>query len=329
MHKKYGAKNPSGSNFHVLLFVFFFLPALRFSLAAQDYSALEHCVQDASAPVVYFTKDISAAGLLKVYNALNQKISGNVAVKVSFGGHGEQVLDAKLLSQLLRQTGGTMVDCSGLSGDRWTSAMNLALAKENGFSAVGPVQMLDENGDLDMPVRGGRLLKYARTGKHFDEYDTVIAVHRFKLHYLPALGGNIKNISLCLGSRSGKCLIHSGGTDEKRFHNTAPDVLAQAFADAAKAALDYKKNWAFVSVLDRFSPEDSCRGTKDLGDIGIIASYDVVAIDQCAADFEIGLSAADAETKAAWETQHQLNVLDYAEQIGCGKRSYRFVNLDK
>lgn len=81
--------------------------------------------------VVYFTNDVSSEGLLKVYNALNQKIEGNVGIKVSFGGANEQILDANLLRGLVQKTGGTMFDGNGLSGNRWTSAMNLALAKAN------------------------------------------------------------------------------------------------------------------------------------------------------------------------------------------------------
>lgn len=301
------------------------------ALFAQDFRTLAHRTDDKNAPAVYFTADISAAGLMKVYSALNQDIGKKVAVKVSFGAPDEQVLDAQLLSDLVKKTDGTMVDCNGLSGNRWTAAMNLALAKANGFAAVGNVQMLDEdeNAHIDMPVKNGHLLKYARTGSRFAEYDTIIAVHRFKLHYLPALGGNIKNISLCLGNRSGKCIIHSGGTDEKHYHSTAPDVLAKSFADAAKAALDYKKNWAFINVLDGFKPEDSCRGTKAVRPIGIIASRDVVAADRCSLDLELSQTAPDAATRTAWETAHQADVLDYAEQIGCGKRNYRFVNLDE
>lgn len=305
------------------------LAAVFVPLGAQDFQKLAHRTDDADAPAVYFTRDISAQGLLKAYNALNQKIGKSVAIKVSFGAAGEQVLDAKLLSGLIAKTDGTMVDCNGLSGNRWTAAMNLALAKENGFAAVGRTQMLDDESDIDLPVNGGRLLQYTRTGSRFNDYDTFIAVHRFKLHYLPALGGNIKNISLCLASRSGKCLIHSGGTDANRFRNMSADITMQSFADAAKAALDAKKNWAFVNVLDRFRPEDSCPGAQNPGNIGIIASRDVVAIDQCAVDFQIGLAPADDATKSAWETQHQVAVLDYAETLGCGKRHYRFVNLDE
>lgn len=289
---------------------------------------LEHETASPGAPVVYFTRDISPEGLMKVYRALGQRIEGKVGIKISFGGPSEPILDPSLLAGLAAETGGTLIDSNGLSGNRWTSAMNYALAEAHGYSAIAPVLMLDEDGDIDMPLSGGYRLSCARTGRRFDEFDTLIAVHRFKIHYIEAMGGNIKNISLCLASRSGKNLIHSGGTDPNRYHNTAPDVLAQSFADAAKAALDYKQNWAFVNVLDSFPPADRCAGADNPGDIGIVASLDVVALDQCSLDLALSRSRATGAQKAAWLEYHQADVLEYAERLGAGSRSYRLVNLD-
>lgn len=294
---------------------------------ARIQQELEHAVESPSAPAVYFTRDISSDGLLKVYNALGQKIEGKVGIKVSFGGPGEQVINPELLSGLIEKTGGTLIDGNGLSGNRRTSAKNYKLAEAHGFSKVGEVLMLDGD-DLDMPVRGGHHLKFARTGNQFSQFSTMIAVHRFKLHCIEALGGNIKNISLCLANRSGKCLIHSGGADPNSYHHTEHHVLAKSFADAAKAALDYRENWAFINVVDSFRPDDRCHGAENVGDIGIIASNDVVALDQCALDLYLSHSSATAEQKRAWCEFHQTDVLEYCENIGIGNRQYRFVNLD-
>lgn len=277
--------------------------------------------------VVYFTKEVSSEGLLKVYNALNQKIQGNIGIKVSFGGPNEQVLDANLLRALVQKTNGTMFDGNGLSGNRWTSAMNLALAKANGFSDIGKCIMVSDTDFINLPITNGYFLKYARTGKEFADFDTLIAVHRVKLHSLPAFGGNIKNITLCMANKSGKCIIHSHGTDENHYHSTEPEDLMKSFADAAKAALDYKKNWAFIDVLDDINPEDACRGTKNQGKIGIIASNDIVALEQCAVDFLIEKSDVDESTKSAWKSQHQIKVIEYAENLGCGTRNYKLVEL--
>lgn len=295
------------------------------ALSAQNAAAIESKGQGQS--VVYFTSDISSEGLLKVYSALNQKTEGAVGIKVSFGGPGEQILDASLLKGLVQKTNGTMFDGNGLSGNRWTSALNLALAKANGFTAAGKCIMVSDTDNLDMPVENGYCLKYARTGKEFSGFGTLVSVHRVKLHSIQAFGGNIKNITLCLANRSGKCLIHSGGTDAARYHGTQPDILMKSFADAAKAVTDYKKNWAFIDVLDDINPEDGCRNTKNQGKIGIIASADVVALEQCAVDFLIEKADVDQATKAAWKDHHQTKVIEYAESLGVGSRNYRLVEV--
>ena len=97
--------------------------------------------------------------------------------------------------------------------------------------------MLDADGDIDMPVQNGHHLKFTRTGAHIQNYDTFVAVHRFKTHYIAQLGGNIKNISLSLGSLSGKALIHSAGKNDKTYQWADDDTTARCFADAAKAAI--------------------------------------------------------------------------------------------
>ncbi len=311
----------------LLILLATFEATVAFSAFAQAATQkLAHRSESQNSPIVYFTRDVSAEGLMKVYNALKQKKQGKVGIKVSFGAPDEDVLKPELLTQLIKATDGTMIDSCGLSGNRWTAEMNLSHARKHGFDKVGRMQMLDEKGDIDMSVKNGYLLKYARTGSHFDEYDTLISVFKFRMHFLPALDGAIKNVTLCLGSRSGKCLIHSGGTDANHYHDTKPDVLEKSFADALRAALDYKKNWAFINVIDSYEPEDSCRGAKNTGNIGIIASVDPVALDQCSVDF-VAQTAQTAEQRAAWEETHQVKVLEYAENLGCGKRNYRLIEI--
>ena len=60
-------------------------------------------------------------------------------------------------------------------------------------------------------------------------------------------------------------------------------------SDAVKSALEAKRGrWAFVQVMCAHVPDDNCRGAKDLGDIGIFASSDPVALDQLACDLTYG-----------------------------------------
>ena len=100
-----------------------------------------------------------------------------------------------------------------------------------------------------------------------------------------------------------------------------------SFADAAKAALDYKNNWAFINVLEDIDSADNCKGVTNLGKIGIIASNDIVALEQCAVDFMIENADVDESVKSAWKTAHQVGVIEYAKKLGCGSRNYRLVEI--
>ena len=177
--------------------------AVNFIKPEVNNKPLRFLTEDKNAPVVYFTKDVSAGGLMKVYKALGQEKKGKVAVKVSFGAEGEQYMDPILMAELMKETQGTFVDTNGFTAPRNTAKGNYAMAEKHGFTKVGPVDVLDADGDIDMPVQNGYHLKFTRTGSHIQNYDTFVAVHRFKTHYIAQLGGNIKNISLSLGSLSG------------------------------------------------------------------------------------------------------------------------------
>ena len=302
--------------------------SVKFVEPTVNEKPLKFLTKDAKAPVVYYTKDVSAKGLMKVYKALGQEKKGKVAIKVSFGAEGEQYLDPALMTDLVKDTQGTFADTNGFTPPRNTAKGNYGMAEKHGFTKVGPVDILDADGDIDMPVQGGHHLKFTRTGSHIQNYDTFVAVHRFKTHYLPQLGGNIKNISLSLGSISGKALIHSAGKNDRYYQSADDDTTARCFADAAKAALDFKKGrWAFINVLDAFKAEDKCDGAQDRKEIGILASLDPVAIDQASVDFEFGAAKDDA-ARTAWEKFHSVNVLEFAEQINVGKRHYRMVSVD-
>ena len=302
--------------------------AVNFIKPEVNNKPLRFLTEDKDAPIVYFTKDISARGLMKVYKALGQEKKGKVAIKVSFGAEDEQYLDPSLMTELVKETQGTFVDTNGFTAPRNTAKGNYAMAEKHGFTKVGPVDVLDADGDIDMPVQNGYHLKFARTGSRIQNYDTFVAVHRFKTHYIAQLGGNIKNISLSLGSLSGKALIHSAGKNDKTYQWADDDTTARCFADAAKAAVNYKKGrWVFINVLDAFAAKDKCVNAQNRENIGILASVDPVAVDQACVDFEFG-AARDEATRTAWEKHHSVNVLEFAEEINVGKRHYRMVSVD-
>lgn len=290
---------------------------------------LAHRVAEGSAPAVYFTKDVSAAGLLKIYEALGRAPQGKVGIKLTFESPGGPYLSPALLKALRDRVNGTFIDSNGLTPPRNSTEGHLRVAADHGFTAVGPVDILDAEGELDMPVTNGKHLKYHRTGSHFADYDSVISVVRFKSHHIENYGGTLKNLTICLASISGKCNLHSAGRTSESYSPAASDEdFLEALADGVKAALDYKKDrWVFINVLSAIEPDDSCANTTPLGDIGILASLDPVAADQAAVDITFGAAPSSA-VREEWERTHNTRLLGYAEAAGAGRRNYRLLSID-
>ena len=205
------------------------------------------------------------------------------------------------------------------------SILFLYVAKENGFDEkIAPIDILDSDAHMDLPLSKGYHLKFARTGSHFANYDTLISIVRFKAHYLDIYGGTLKNLSICMGTGvEGKCLIHSTGKVMDHFVSSDKKTTCESMSDAVKAAMEAKPGrWAFINVIDSFEPTDGCERATNLGNIGILASYDPVAVDQAAIDITFG-AAPDSQTRATWEEHHSTMLTAVSEANGVGKTHYR------
>lgn len=291
-----------------------------------DISKLRNATQDKDAPAVYFSREISSASILKLYKATGRELKGKVALKVIFEGRNTQYLDPALLSDLAKATNGTFIDSTYFTSPRGTPDGSLAMAKEHGWDKIAPCEIIDADGDMDLPVRGGNVLKYFRVGKGFAKYDGAIAIMLFKPHYLAQYDGMTKALSIPFGSRSGKAILHSGGKKETPYYpGNDEEQFKLAVADATKA-VDESKPWVYINVLADICVDDNCRDAKPLGNIGVLASIDPVAIDRAACDMTFG-QGTEAET-AVWEKLHGVDtVLNAAEKIGAGKQRYRIVEI--
>lgn len=290
-----------------------------------DYP-LTHQVSASTAPTVFFTRDVSAKGLIEVYEAMGQTLRGKVGIKMTFETPGGPHLDPQLVKALADRTKATLIDNNCFS-PRDTTEKHLAVAKENGFdNSIAPIDILDSEGSMDLPVKGYHL-SFARTGSHFARYDTLISIVRFKAHFLDFYGGTLKNLSICMGTLEGKCLIHSAGEVMSHFSSRDDKTTCEAMSDAVKAAMQAKAGrWAFINVIDAFEPSDGCQDATNLGKIGILASLDPVAVDQAAIDITFGAAPTEA-TRAAWEERHSTMLTDIAEKNGVGKTHYRLIDL--
>ena len=285
----------------------------------------------AGTPVVWMTTDISAQGLMSVYQALQASPGGSVAVKLSTGEPGSNYLRPELIGELVQDLNATIVECNtAYGGQRASTAMHYQVAEDHGYTAIAPVDIMDEEGSMTLPVTGGTNLTENYVGSHFADYDYFVVLSHFKGHTMAGYGGAIKNISLGIASAEGKTHIHTGGRGGSMW-NADQDAFLESMAEAGKSVVDaLDGNILYINVMNRLSVDcdcDSSPAEPDMHDIGILASYDPVALDQACIDLvyaaEDGQSLIDRI-----ESRNGLHTLEHAQTIGLGSRSYQLESID-
>ena len=286
-------------------------------------------------PKVYMTTDISPEGLMAVYEAMGWTPEGKVAVKLSTGEPpSSNYLKPELIKDLVQSVDGTIVECNtAYGGSRGETAMHMQVAKDHGFTDIAEVDIMDADGSISLPVNGGTHLEEDLVGAHFANYDSFLVLSHFKGHQMAGFGGAIKNISIGIGSKEGKCLIHTAGKSSISMWGGIQDDFLESMADAGKAVSDSLgngKNIAYVNVMNRISIDCDCNGKPaepDIHDIGILSSTDPVALDQACIDL---VYTAEGREKLVnrIEQLNGLHTLESAEEIGLGSREYELVNID-
>ena len=286
-------------------------------------------------PIVYFTKEITPDSLIKIYKKLNKKLNGNIGVKISTGEPGgHNFLQPSLIKDLVQEVNGTIVECNtAYGGGRSNTAAHLQAAEEHGFTAIAEVDIMDAEGETRLPVEGGRHIDYDIVGSHYTDYDFTVVLSHFKGHAMAGFGGAIKNISIGIASANGKRWIHSGGTSTTSWGNPSQEDFLETMAEAAKAVADHcGDNILYISVANNLSVDcdcDSSPADPQMGDIGILASLDPVALDKACTDL---VRSSEDHGKIHLieriDSRHGMHTLDYAEQIGLGSQQYELVSLD-
>ena len=287
----------------------------------------------AGGSAVYMTKDISPAGIMAVYKALNREAAGKVAIKVHMGEPGgENFLSPDLIKDFVLLVNGTFVDCNtAYGGRRASTAMHLQAAEDHGFTAVAPVDIMDADGTVNLPITGGKHLKEDVVGSHFENYDFFVILSHFKGHEMGGFGGAIKNMSIGIASKEGKCLIHTAGKSSVSMWGGVQDDFLESMAEAAKAvADDMGDKILYISVMNNISIDCDCNpnpAKPDMHDIGVLASLDPVALDKACVD--LIYAAEDGKSVITRiESRNGVHTLDYGEQIGLGSKTYTLVNID-
>ena len=289
-------------------------------------------------PKVYMFTKISAENLVKIYEALGREATGKVAVKLSTGEPGgHNFLQPALIKDLVKKVNGTIVECNtAYGGGRANTENHLKAAKEHGFTAIAPVDIMDADGEVALPVKGGKHLKEDFVGSHYLNYDFTIVLSHFKGHAMGGFGGAIKNMSIGIASSGGKAWIHSAGkTKGDPWGNLPPqDDFLESMAEAAKAVADHcGDKILYISVANNLSVDCDCDASPEdpkMGDIGILASLDPIALDKACTDL---VRASEDHGKIHLieriDSRHGMHTLEYGEKLGIGSQKYELVKLDK
>ena len=295
---------------------------------------------NASVPKVYFIKDITSENLIKIYEALGRKAEGkNVAVKLSTGEAGNpNYLQPTLIKDLVQRVKGTIIESNTAYGGKRTNvADHMKVAEEHGFTAIADVDIMDANGQVELPVNGGKHLKVDIVGKDFMNYDFMVVLSHFKGHPMAGFGGALKNISIGIASPEGKAYIHSGGKTRNvtEVWNMIPadTIFQESMAEASKAIIDHMGNRVlYISVANNLSVDCDCVSTPaapQMGDLGIFASLDPVALDRACIDAVRNSSDhGKIHLIERIDSKHGMHNLEYAEQLGLGNQKYELVKLD-
>lgn len=291
---------------------------------------------------VYFTRDITPEALVRIYKALGKEAKGRVAVKISTGeAGGHNYLKPELIRNLVDEVGGTIVECNtAYAGSRNTSAAHWKTIRQHGFDKIAKVDIMDEHGDMRIPVKDTTHIKYDIVGASLANYDFMVNLAHFKGHAMGGFGGVLKNQSIGVASSAGKAYIHTAGkvqSKEELWSNLpAQDYFLESMAAAAQAVADYfKGNIIYINVMNNLSVDCDCDSSPEepkMKDMGIMASLDPVALDKACLDMVFNHKSTEGDdAKPLIERinrQHGTHIVDYAEKIGLGSTAYVVVDID-
>lgn len=282
---------------------------------------------------VYFSKNITADEIVKMYEKLGMTLPGNVAVKVHSGEVGNQnFLGPDLYKEVINKVNGTVVECNtAYAGKRNTTEEHWQTMKEHGWTENFKVDIMDADGEIELPIPNGAQIKVNYVGKNIEKYDSMLVLSHFKGHPMGGFGGALKNISIGIASSHGKAYIHGAGEVEKLW-TADGNAFKEAMADADKSIMDYfKENIAFINVMANMSVDcDCCAVAEDpcMKDIGILASLDPVALDKACLDLVYASKDPGRDHLIERiESRNGAHIIEAAEKLGVGSTEYELIEI--
>ena len=287
--------------------------------------------------VVYFTRDLSAAGLKKIYDRIQSRITGKTGIKLHTGEkNGPNIIPRPWVKELMadKMDDAVIVETNTYyEGDRYTTEQHRETLKVNGWTFC-PVDIMDKDGTAMLPVKNGKWFTEMSMGRNLLNYESLLVLTHFKGHVMGGFGGSNKNIGIgCADGRIGKGMIHTVEGSSNMW-SIAEEELMERITESSKATVDhFGKQIAYINCLRNMSVSCDCEGIGAepvvTPNIGILASTDILAIDQASVDLVFALGEDDR--KALVEritTRHGLRQLTYMKEMGMGNDRYHLIDID-
>lgn len=299
---------------------------------AQAYGLIYKKVHPDTA-IVYFTPEITSSNLVEIYKTIGKDLKGNVAVKLHSGEPGgHNFLQPEFVKELVNYLNATIVECNtAYEGRRNTTEEHEKAIKEHGFDKIAKVDIMDSEGQMELPVPEGNQIKVNYVGSHLKNYDSMLVLSHFKGHQMGGFGGALKNMSIGIASSYGKAYIHGAGIPENIW-TCEQDKFLEAMADADKSVMDYMKgNITFINVMSKMSIDCDCNNNPtppEIADIGILGSDDPVALDQACVDLIYNSKdPGKASLIKRMEEKHGIHTVEAASKLGVGVRIYKLIEI--
>ncbi len=286
---------------------------------------------------VYFTSDLSADGLEAIFDRVGARLTGNVAVKLHTGEkNGPNIIPRPWVKQLMadKLPGASIVETNTYyEGDRYTTPQHRETLQVNGWTFC-PVDILDEEGTTMLPIQGGKWFTEMSVGGHLVNYDSLLVLTHFKGHTQGGFGGSGKNIGIgCADGRIGKAMIHTTpGSDD--MWDIAKEEFMERMTESAKSVVDYfGEHIVYINVLRNMSVSCDCEGCAAMPvvtpNVGIVASTDILAVDQASVDMVYAMKAHQhKDLVERMESRHGLRQLTYMKELGMGNDRYQLIDIE-
>lgn len=286
---------------------------------------------------VYFTRDLSAEGLQKIYRRIGANMTGKVGIKLHTGEpHGPNIIPRPWVKALIEKElpGASIVETNAYyEGGRYTTEQHLETIRINGWDFC-PVDIMDAEGTAMMPVKDGKWFLQMSVGKDLLNYDSLFVLTHFKGHAKGGFGGSDKNIGIgCADGRIGKAMIHTtpGSSDP---WDISDEEFMERMTESAKSVVDhFGEHISFVNVLRNMSVSCDCEGVAAAPvvtpNIGILASRDILAVDQASVDLVYALKEDEHHDLVhRIESRHGLRQLTYMKEMHMGNDKYHLIDID-